>query len=128
MSGKGRVSRGGKGDKGDKGVTGVGRFIGERIEVVTSEEEPAPLSFIWRGKEYQIAEIIRSWHDHGFSPAAPKKRSWLLRRHRNVYVVRTNSGGRFEIYLDRGAGRRDWYLYRQISSQANAKRSLGDPD
>jgi len=31
---------------------GGGRFIGERIEVVTSEKEPAPLSFIWRGKEY----------------------------------------------------------------------------
>ena len=37
-------------------------------------------------------------------------------------------GERFEIYLDRGASRRDWYLYRQISPKANAKRSLWDPD
>jgi len=120
MSGKGRLSRGGKGDKGDTGVTGVtgvtggGRFIGEKIEVVTSEEEPTPLSFIWRGKEYKIEEIIKSWHDHGFSPAAPAKRSWLLRHHRNVYVVMTEGGERFEIYLDRGAGRRDWYIYREL--------------
>jgi|GEM_PF-364735 len=117
MSGKDRLSRGGTGDTGVTGVTGVtggGRFIGEKIEVVTSEEEPTPLSFIWRGKEYKIEEIVRSWHDHGFSPAAPAKRSWLLRHHRNVYVVRTEGDERFEIYLDRGSGRRDWYLYREL--------------
>lgn len=64
MSGKDRVSCGGKGDKGVTGVTGGGRFIGERIEVVTSDEEPLPLSFTWQGKEYKIEEIIKSWHDH----------------------------------------------------------------
>ncbi|MEA3310993.1 MAG: DUF6504 family protein [candidate division WOR-3 bacterium] len=101
-------------EKDTKDRKGEGRFIGERIEVVTSEEEPAPLSFIWRGKEYQIEEIIRSWHDHGFSPAAPRKRTWLLRRHRNVYVVQTDAGERFEIYMDHGAGRRNWYLYREL--------------
>lgn len=90
------------------------KFVGERIEVETSQEEPRPLSFSWRGRDYHIQKIIRSWQDHGFSPAAPRKRSWLLRRHRNVYLVETTGGVRFEIYLDRGAGRRDWYLYRQL--------------
>jgi hypothetical protein len=96
----------------DLGVTG--KFIGEKIRVVSSKEEPAPLSFIWRGKRYEITEIVRSWHDHGFSPAAPRKRSWLMRRHRNVYMVKTDTGEEFEIYLDRGSGRRDWYLYKRL--------------
>ncbi len=97
--------------KGDFNSTG--RFIGEKIEVVSSDEEPRPLSFKWRGHEYSITEIVRSWQDHGFSEAAPRRRTWLMRRHRNVYLVSTDSGEVFEIYLDRGSGRRAWYIYKQ---------------
>lgn len=91
-----------------------GHFIGERIEVKTSPDSPTPLSFTWRGREYKITEIIHAWQDHGFSPASPRKRSWRLRHHRNVYVVLTDTGEQFEIYLDRGTGRRDWFIYRQL--------------
>jgi len=90
-------------------------FIGEKIEVKTSTEEPTPLSFLWRGKEYRISRIVRQWHDHGFSQAAPT-RNWRTRRHRNNYVVEVDTGERFEIYLDRGSGRRDWYVYRKIKN------------
>lgn len=88
-------------------------FIGARIEVRTDLEEPTPLSFTWEGREYGIIRIIRTWHDHGFSQAAPA-RNWRSRRHRNVFLVQVASGEVYEIYLDRGSGRRDWYIYRQV--------------
>jgi len=90
-----------------------GKFIGEKIEVVTSPDEPLPLGFTWREKEYSITEIVRKWQDHGFSNAAPV-RNWRTRRHRNVYIVIADSGEQFEIYLDRGSGRRQWYIYRRL--------------
>lgn len=81
--------------------------------MICSDEDPTPLSFRWRHQNYVITEIVRSWQDHGFSEAAPKRRTWLMRRHRNVYLVSTDSGEVFEIYLDRGSGRRAWYIYKQ---------------
>jgi hypothetical protein len=90
------------------------KFIGEKIEVKTDTVEPHPISFQWRGRQYVIQQIIRAWQDHGFSQASPKKRTWKLRHHRNVYRVLTDSGEKFEIYLERGSGRRIWYLYTQL--------------
>ena len=86
------------------------RFIGQKIDVVTREEEPVPVSFTWKEREYHITTIVRTWQDHGFSQAAPV-RNWRSRRHRNVFVVETDSGEHFQIYLDRGSGRKQWYLY-----------------
>lgn len=57
---------------------GGGRFISEKIEVWTSPDEPLPLGFTWRGREYSITEIVRKRQNHGFSNAAPV---------RNVYIV-----------------------------------------
>ncbi|NLI98599.1 hypothetical protein GX441_08080 [bacterium] len=91
-----------------------GKFVGEKIKVETMEDEPVPVSFIWAKKSFCVTEIIKSWQDHSFSEASPKRRTWLMRRHRNVFLVKTSSDEVFEIYLDRGAGRRDWYLYKKL--------------
>ena len=94
---------------------GENRFIGEKIDVITSAEEPTPVRFNWHGKQYVIKKIIRQWQDHGYSQAAPV-RNWRTRRHRNNYVVEVDTGDCFEIYLDRGSGRRVWYVYRIITN------------
>jgi len=90
-----------------------GKFIGEKIEVNVSDDDPRPLSFIWNSKRYEIIEIIRSWQDYGYSSAA-YTRNWRTRRHRNVYLIDTDRGERFEIYLDRGFGKKDWYIYKRL--------------
>ncbi|MBN2379865.1 hypothetical protein JXM67_08710 [candidate division WOR-3 bacterium] len=99
-------------------VTGgaIQKYIGEMIEVVTSDEEPVPLSFTWRGDMYGVKKIVRQWQDHGFSPASPKRRSWIMRRHRNCFIILTDTDEVFEIYLDRGRGRRVWTLYRKLKN------------
>ncbi|MBD3285639.1 hypothetical protein GF359_04195 [candidate division WOR-3 bacterium] len=99
---------------------GSGVFIGERIGVETSSEEPTPVSFTWRDRTYRITKILRQWHDHGFSKASPV-RNWRTRRHRNNYIVEVESGEDFEIYLDRGSGRRNWYIYRQIKKRPKGR-------
>ena len=99
-------------------------FVGRRIEVVTGGKVREPISFHLGGREYEIAEVLESWQDHGFGMAAPLKKNWRLRHHRNYYRVPTKEGEVFEIYLDRRRvglrhGRpRNWYLYRKLESAA----------
>lgn len=90
-------------------------FIGEEIEVTTGGEVKEPLSFVWRGTGYEIAEVIAAWLDWGFAAGAVQ-RNWRTRRHRNYFRVRVTSGEIFEMYVDRGpAGERsEWFLYQQL--------------
>jgi len=39
-----------------------------------------------------------------------------MRHHRNYYHVETDTGERFEIYLDRGAKRPEWVLLKHPGS------------
>ncbi len=100
----------------------MGEFVGRKIEVVTGGKLIEPTSFRLVGRDYEIAEVLESWQDHGFGMAAPLKKNWRLRHHRNYYRVRTKEGEVFEIYLDRTRvglrhGRpRNWYLYRKLES------------
>ena len=95
-------------------------FIGRAIEVTTAGEVRVPASFRLGDREYEVAEILETWQDHGFGMASPLKKSWRLRHHRNYFRVRTTEGDVFEIYLDRtrvglrhGAPRR-WFLYQRL--------------
>ncbi len=91
------------------------QFISEQIRVTTDGEIKQPVSFIWKGTEYQVTEIILSWFDWGFPPGA-SQRDWRTRRHRNYYRVRTSSGELFELYLDRAtpSGNSEWFLYQRL--------------
>jgi hypothetical protein len=100
----------------------MNEFVGRPIEVVAEGKVLEPVSFRLAGRDYEIAEVLERWQDHGFGMAAPLKKNWRLRHHRNYYRVRTKEGDVFEIYLDRARvglrhGRpRRWYLYRKVES------------
>ena len=86
----------------------------EEIEVECEGEPSSPVSFMWRGEEFRIEEILRSWHDWGFPAGAPRRKNWRLRRHRNYFKVRAEGGRIFEIYMDRKTPQHTWVLYREI--------------
>ncbi|MBI5869022.1 MAG: hypothetical protein HZB43_12180 [candidate division Zixibacteria bacterium] len=94
------------------------QFISEQIRVATDGEIKQPVSFVWKGTEYQVTEILLSWFDWGFPPGA-SQRDWRTRRHRNYYRVRTNTGELFELYLDRAtpSGNSEWFLYQRLDPE-----------
>jgi len=92
----------------------VSELIAEKIEVEFARKPGPPVRFLWRGRTYPIARVVRTWFDHGFGPLAKKGR-WWQRRHRTYYHVITQAGEEFEFYLDRG--RREWILYRALSGK-----------
>lgn len=87
-------------------------FISEPIEVQAGDNLTAPASFVWQGRNFRVLAVVESWQDHGFGATHPVARNWRTRRHRNYYRVRAEDGRLYELYLDRGAGQRRWYLYR----------------
>ena len=86
----------------------------EEIKVECAGEVARPASFTWRDQVFHIDKIIRSWQDFRFPAGAPRKKTWRLRRHRNYFVVRTDEGRMFEIYMDRKAAGLTWVLYREV--------------
>ncbi|NQT82376.1 hypothetical protein HQ563_05095 [bacterium] len=90
-------------------------FICERISVCCEGTPAKPVSFIWHKKEYRIVAVKSSWHDWGFARSAPKK-DWRSRRHRNYFLVQTEGGKVFEIYLDRAnPSKPRWILHKLVS-------------
>ena len=90
-------------------------FIGEVITVETQGEVKRPARFSWRGRTYRVVRILASWQDYSM-PAQVPRPNWRMRHHRNYYHVQTDTGERFEIYLDRGAKRREWVLLKHLGS------------
>lgn len=84
------------------------RFIAEEIAVRFAAQPGPPRSFIWRGREYKIIEVLSARQELDF------KRAWWRRRHRDHYLVKTDDGRAFELYFHRGPGRRYWVLYREV--------------
>ena len=88
-------------------------FIDEKIDVTVSEEDGMPTSMSWRGRSYEVDEVVRVWQDWGFPLGrAPRKQAWRARRHRNCYVVRS-ADLFFEIYRDRGP-KGGWILLKRL--------------
>lgn len=130
---------------GEEGEDGTPvEFYADEIEVHFDEEpvlekKPGvPSSFVWRGREYAVAELLMEWHDYrvrGKTKAFYKKERgsyWVKRGARqgswgvgrDYYRVRTASGETFEIYYDRAPkGRKSigqWVLSRRILEGENA--------
>jgi hypothetical protein len=74
---------------------------------------PGPAAFVWRGERHVVKRVLEVWQDHGFSDKRPRAHEWWERRHRNYYRVQTETGEVWELYLDRGSGRRKWYAARR---------------
>lgn len=94
-------------------------FIGEKVKVELDDSH-SPASFYWRKRKHVVKKVLALWHDWGFGAAAPSKKTWRLRHHRNYYRVETDTGEVFELYLDRGAGRRTWVLTQRLEPREHA--------
>ena len=91
-------------------------FIGEAIEVKQSPASPRPVSFVWRGEEHEVAEVLSVRVDTGHGDLPARSRRWYTRRHRRYYVVRNQAGAIFEMYLDYAdKNRRRWFLTRRLT-------------
>jgi len=80
------------------------QYFARQIEVTTGGDIKVPVSFKLGDREYQIAEVLESWPDHGYG---------------NYYRVKTAEGEVYEIYYDRGTKLthpelKKWYLTRQL--------------
>jgi hypothetical protein len=95
-------------DRGQMVTNPRSRFIAEEVEVRFTDKPGPPVSFIWRGQEYRITEILGARQQLDF------KRAWWRRRHRDYYLVKTDDKRIFELYFHRGPGRRYWVLYREL--------------
>ena len=96
----------------------MNRFVGETIQKVVTEKGGRPVSFKWKDREYRVAELLKQWQDFDYSALAAR-RNWRTRRHRNYFQVRTESGGCFELYCDRGTklnARKHWILMKILES------------
>lgn len=90
------------------------QFVSEPVVVELSGVPAVPESFTWRGTTLKVSEVLAEWQDWGFGATHPAARNWKTRRHRNYYRVRAVDGKLYELYLDRGSGRRRWYLYQVL--------------
>ncbi len=90
------------------------QFISEEIEVKRDEKTRNPTSFIWRGSQYKIKEVIAFWPDFSYPKSGGKRKRWWHRKHRNHYRVLTDEEEVFEIYLDRGSKEEVWILYAKL--------------
>ncbi len=85
-------------------------FIDEEVTVSFAKRPGPPTSFTWRGVEHQIAAVLQ----HRL--ALDFEHRWWQRKHRDYYVVRTETGELFELYRHRGPGHRYWVLYRRLDA------------
>jgi hypothetical protein len=112
-------------------------FIGEPIKVHFSrppalEKIPGPPdSFLWRGTEYPILEVLSEWHDYRrrgrmarnmqpkHAATAARRGSWGVGR--DYYRVRTPGGRIFDLYYDRAPKDADqrkggWFLDKELAA------------
>jgi hypothetical protein len=89
-------------------------LISEEVEVRFEERPGPPTSFVWRGTEYRIVEVLQ---EH---TVLDRQAAWWKRRHRTHYTVRTESGERFKLYYHRGYGRRYWMLFEKLDADGGA--------
>ena len=101
-------------------------FISEPIEPVEGTFDPAgmtraepglPGRFVWRQKEYAVADVIEAWKETG--PCKSGSREQYLRKH--WYKIRTDCGLEMTLYFERQArskarNKSRWWLYT-INSQ-----------
>jgi hypothetical protein len=102
-------------------------FISESIEPVAGTSRTAAMSrgepgrpgrFIWRGKEYTVAEVLQSWKQSG--PCKSGSGEMYLRKH--WFKIKTANGLQMTIYFERQPrskqqSKRRWWLYTISNTQ-----------
>jgi len=97
------------------------QFVSEPITPVTGTFDPAAMSrgepglpsgFIWRDKQYDVAEIVQAWKETG--PCKSGAGEMYLRKH--WWKIRTGNGTEITIYFERQPrskqqNKKRWWLY-----------------
>ncbi len=74
----------------------------EEVEVRVEQDAGMPAAFMWRGRRYEVADVIGKWRIEG--------RWWDDGRNREYWRVEARGGAVWDLYHDRCAGR--WHLER----------------
>ena len=96
-------------------------FISEPIKPIEGTFDPAgmargepglPSRFIWRDKEYTVAQVLEKWKESG--PCKSSSNEMYLRKH--WFKVECTDGSEMTIYFERQPkskpqGKKRWWLY-----------------
>jgi hypothetical protein len=74
----------------------------EEVKVQVEQDGGLPAVFMWRGRRYEVADVIGRWRIEG--------RWWADGRDREYWRVEARGGAVWDLYHDRLAGR--WHLER----------------
>jgi phosphoribosylglycinamide formyltransferase-1 len=85
------------------------------VSAMTRGEPGLPGKFIWRGKEYEVAEVIEQWKDTG--PCWSGSGERYVRKH--WFRVKTTDGSVMKFYFERQArsralAKKRWWLHSVI--------------
>jgi len=102
------------------------QFISEAIKPVSGTievrgmlrgEPGLPRRFVWRGEEYEVADVLQQWRETG--PCTSGSPEQYVRKH--WYRIRTAGGAEMKIYFERQARSRRqqksrWWLYTIVDA------------
>lgn len=79
---------------------------------MTRGEPGLPGRFVWRDREYAVAEVLEAWKETG--PCRSGSNEQYLRKH--WYKIRTDDGTEMTLYFERQARtkrqrKERWWLY-----------------
>ncbi len=92
----------------DSEVNGVGHEAGTEMskrydeEVWVEQDAGMPAAFVWRGRRYEVADVIGRWRIEG--------RWWADGRDREYWRVEARGGAVWDLYHDRQHDR--WHMER----------------
>jgi hypothetical protein len=87
-------------------------LLGAETEARATGEPALPTRFVWRDREYAVAEVIKRWK--GLSPGTAAMPDRYLRKH--WFRIRTTDGLEMDLYFERkarsaGAAKTRWWLF-----------------
>lgn len=110
-------------------------FVSEPIEPVAGTFDSAgmargepglPERFVWRGTEYEVADILEVWKESGPCKTGSPER--YLRKH--WYKIRTRDGLEMTLYFERQARSKmqrktRWWLYTIQTTESSGSKGEG---
>jgi Family of unknown function (DUF6504) len=80
----------------------VSKRYDEEVEVRVERDAGMPSAFLWRGRRYEVADVIGRWRIEG--------RWWADGRDREYWRVEARGGAVWDLYHDRQRDR--WHMER----------------
>jgi Family of unknown function (DUF6504) len=80
----------------------VSKRYDEEVEVRVERDAGMPSAFVWRGRRYEVADVIGRWRIEG--------RWWADGRDREYWRVEARGGAVWDLYHDRQRDR--WHMER----------------